>query len=139
MKRRTLIGAALAASCLSFAKAYHLNLCLEQSCSPGNHPDMVRILCKLVGDPESAAWIGRCYLALPGVHTDVAHLLGDPSLRFLQNALSASSSVLVRFYEQQRATDFHSGDIIVLDNWILARSEVHVCAALAVLREGGVG
>ena len=134
MKRRTFTVATLAALCAPFAGAYNLKMGFEQSCSSGHRADLAEILCRLVRDPESAAWIGRRYLAMPGAHSDVRILLDDQCMHFLQRASSGSSSSLTSAFHQQRVSDFSNGDVVLLDNWILARSEVHVFAALALLQ-----
>lgn len=136
MRRRTFVTATLAALCSPFAGAYVSGFDQDCGVATGNRTHTIEFLRRLVGDPESAAWIGRRYLAMPGAHTELGRLLGDPCMHFLQPPHTGSSSTLTDAFQAQRACDFLSGDVIVLDNWVLARSEVHVCAALALLQGG---
>jgi hypothetical protein len=134
MKRRTFAAAVLAAFCTPLIDASGIKKEPGNACSFGHQADIAEILRQLVGDTDDAAWIGRRYLAGSKADSNIDTLLHDPSMRFLNRTSPVTSSALTGAFHAQRASDFSSGNVIILDNWMLARSEVHVCAVLALLQ-----
>jgi len=117
----------------SLGNAGKVPLEADRSLLPAQVPDIPEILRQLVGDPRNAEWIGQRYLAESRAVLNEDTLRADRSMRFFRARSSASSSALTDAFRAQRVSDFAKGDVILVDNWILARCEVHVFALLALL------
>lgn len=88
---------------------------------------IVAELNQLFSDPDSARAVGRRYLELHPEQADLQVLLNGARL-----GSEIHRSSLKEALDHQRKQDFLRGDTIVLDGWLLARSEVYVCAILAL-------
>ena len=84
---------------------------------------------RITGNSDNARWIGKRYLATTAAEIDLDTLISDRSMALIRNA---SLSDIGTAYVKQRASDFLHGDVLIIDNHMLARSEVHVCAILAL-------
>jgi hypothetical protein len=89
-------------------------------------------LAQIFERPASAIVIGRRYLdRYPDDHA---------SLALASELLRASRGEPARAHLDLRARirrDFERGDSVLLDGWILARSECRACAAVALSAAGG--
>lgn len=79
-------------------------------------------------DPASARAIGRRYLDLAPGEADRSHLLKllhlpDPRLQAWPKR-----DDLVRHLGALRDREFFSGDSVLIDGWVLSRSEARICA-----------
>lgn len=81
---------------------------------------------RLFSDPAGAAEVGRRYLAAYPSKNSRAALLADLIETNSMCAPSASEHPFALW--QQR--DFRDGAVVQLDGWILARTEVSLCALL---------
>lgn len=88
---------------------------------------IVADLDQLFADPDSARAVGRRYLELHPEHADLQVLLNGARL-----GSDIHRSLLKEALDHQRRQDFLRGDTIVLDGWLLARSEIYVCTILAL-------
>jgi hypothetical protein len=86
----------------------------------------------LFSDPQGAREIGRRYLAL---FPEAADLQDFKNSLLPEDEGNSPDRIRARLAELRRS-DFAAGRTIVLDGWILARSEVQACALLAVLPRG---
>ena len=81
----------------------------------------------VLGDVRGARAIGLCYLrAYPTDLRGIRSLLD----RLKQCACRADVS---RMLGQMREWDFEQGDVVLLDGWILARTEARTCATALFL------
>ncbi|HTO82362.1 MAG TPA: hypothetical protein VMQ73_09010 [Methylomirabilota bacterium] len=84
----------------------------------------------LFRDRPSAERIGRRYLASLTAEPDRnAILAASPRL---DRALAAPVEQTARQLRQAIAVDFRHGDVAVVDGWVLAKSEAHLCALVAL-------
>ena len=88
----------------------------------------------LLGDLRGAREIGARYLALEPAErsADVLarHLLRDPH----KIAFSVTDTAALRqALAAGRTRDFASGDTVIIDGWILARTEARLCALAAIV------
>jgi hypothetical protein len=103
------------------------------TCSPPIDPAVAKLR-SLVTDPAGARCIGQLYLRQAPAEQDPAHLASlilsslqlssDNPLRLRRRALSKLFSVGVR-------ADFAAGRTVILDGWVLSRTEARVCALWA--------
>lgn len=92
---------------------------------------VVAKLRSIVSDPIGARCIGQIYLGQASAENDPTHLASlilsslrltsQDSLRFQRGALSKLFGAAVR-------ADFAAGRTVVLNGWILSRTEARVCA-----------
>ena len=95
--------------------------------------DLASALTTLFKDPEGASAVGRRYLALHPDEADADRLseaLFDTAQPFRPTAKTLRSDL-----SRQRECDFRDGDVVILDGWLLARSEARVCALTALLQQ----
>jgi len=75
---------------------------------------------------SSMEFVGRAYLAEYGTSQIIAALAHDPALEILRSG--QSHSMLLRRAKQ----DFADGNIVLVDGWMLSRTEAHICALAAL-------
>jgi hypothetical protein len=101
-------------------------------------PPLAARLAALFSAPESAAILGRAYLAEAPAEADpdglVARILPESSARELAALDGERLRALVA--ERQRG-DFAAGRTFVLDGWVLSRTELRLCALAALSRPVG--
>ena len=101
-------------------------------------PPLAARLAALFSAPESAAILGRAYLAEAPAEADpdglVARILPESSARELAALDGERLRALVA--ERQRG-DFAAGRTVALDGWILSRTELRLCALAALSRPVG--
>jgi hypothetical protein len=83
----------------------------------------------LFGDLDSARSIGKRYLALYPNGKDRALLLAE----HIQIAQLRTSGELIKVLAGKRELDFQNSKTVLIDGWILARTEVEVCALTVLL------
>lgn len=88
----------------------------------------------LFGSPASAARIGAEYLRQYPDCAEWPRLMADAGID-IESALLNRRERAAAFAEA-RGRDFLAGHTVVLDGWVLARSEVACCGILAVLATG---
>jgi hypothetical protein len=112
--RRTLLAAAAAALLVSFRRGRaEVPLCDR--------------LARLFRHPESARVVGAAYLRLVREEADVEQLAA-----LLEAELGeAEGAALERRLAAQQRADFGAGRTVVVEGWILSRTEARVCALLA--------
>jgi len=80
-------------------------------------------------DPRSAVAIGQRYLALHPAEADVERLKAS-----LFDGLDVARTAALRArLAEGRRRDFASGRTVIVDGWILARTELRACALLTLL------
>lgn len=89
----------------------------------------------LFGSPDSAAEIGVEYLRQFPDCTQWSRLLADAGVDLETPRLDRHERAAA--FDDVRRRDFLAGHTVVLDGWVLARSEVACCGILAVLEAGG--
>jgi hypothetical protein len=139
MKRRTFVAGFLTALCSLFGNNGNAKNEADDHVLANRYAAIAENLCRLVRDPRNAMWIGQRYLAESRAVLNEDTLRADRSMRFFRARSSASSSALTEAFRAQRVSDFAKGDVILVDNWILSRCEVHVFALLALLQGEPVG
>ena len=95
--------------------------------------DLASALTTLFKDPEGAAAIGRRYLALYPEEADAEHLAA--ALFQAPKPPRATTDALRSELSHQRQQDFRDGDVVVVDGWLLARSEARACALSTLLQQ----
>ena len=89
----------------------------------------VRAFFQIFEDVSAPRVIGRRYLETYPSESDPdflwAQVLGDLA--------SGDSAALASKLRESRQRDFHNDDIVILDGWILARSEARTCALTLLL------
>jgi hypothetical protein len=87
---------------------------------------------RLVGifrEPASARAIGRAYLRQAPEEADAARLL---ALIHPGDCAALSASELRRAVAARQRADFAAGRTVLLDGWVLSRTEARLCALAAV-------
>ncbi len=83
---------------------------------------------RLFSHPADAAEVGRRYLAAYPAKTSRAALLAD--LIETNSACSGGACASEHPFARWQQRDFRDGAVVQLDGWILARTEVSLCALL---------
>jgi hypothetical protein len=91
--------------------------------------DLTSQLNALFSAPSDAIALGRRYLALHPAMAARERLMRNLGVASDGSRLKAP---LLEIVSRARDTDFRDGNMVVLDGWILARSEIAVCALLAL-------
>ncbi len=84
-------------------------------------------LAQLFTRPDSAIVIGRRYLSREPGEGPPRALASD-----LQRASAGDPAAARTDLRDRVRRDFERGDTVLLDGWVLARSECHACAAVAL-------
>jgi len=101
---------------------------------PGvGRPDPVSRLIPLLAGPESAASVGRAYLALHPEERSLALLAGLLRLDAAAEGPDRRPQDLRRALSRRIRRDFQRGDVVRVRGWMLSRSEARVAAAAALL------
>jgi hypothetical protein len=87
----------------------------------------------LVGRRESAQRVGRRYLAMLPGDTDRSQILKtSPTLDRAMRATRRQPEVAARLLRQSIDDDFRQANTVVVDGWVLARTEARLCAIIAL-------
>jgi len=86
-------------------------------------------LLELYGDLDSPRVVGKRYLALYPQEKPGALLLAAR----IQSSQPRTSHALRKLLTRQRECDFQNGEIVMIDGWVLSRTEVAVCALTVLL------
>jgi hypothetical protein len=101
--------------------------------SPAADPAVAKLR-SLVTDPAGARCIGQMYLRQAPAEQDPTHL-ASLLLSSLQlsshDALRLRRRALARLFSVGVRADFAAGRTVVLDGWMLSRTEARVCALWA--------
>ena len=124
MKRRTFLLTSIV-SISGFVLERLLSLNINRS--PSSEDSFKRQLGALFSNVDDAKQIGERYLTLNPHEADLGVLLDGAGITSVDSIKAMKHSI-----SERRKQDFLRGDTIVLDGWILARSEVYVCAILAI-------
>ncbi len=81
--------------------------------------------------PESACNVGRAYLATAEGNAGTADWNAHFAME-LEKQLHHPDADLRPWFRQRVSRDFEEGRVVCLDGWILAETEVEVCALLAL-------
>lgn len=92
---------------------------------------VTRELVGLFSDPGSAEHIGRRYLALYPDRADLHSLLHELGPQLTATA-SRHDPLLRDHVSDQQRQDFARGDTVLIDNWILSRTEASLCALATI-------
>jgi hypothetical protein len=82
-------------------------------------------------DRQAAEKVGRRYLAIAPSEANVGSLLEHLGLAASPSDDGDEHRTHTRFAERRRR-EFANGDTVVIDGWILARSEARLCALIAL-------
>jgi len=83
----------------------------------------------LFSDLDPARSLGKRYLDLYPQGTQRALILAE----HIQSAQLRTSNELKKMLVRQRELDFQNGRTVLIDGWLLARTEVEVCALTILL------
>jgi hypothetical protein len=86
-------------------------------------------LVRLYSNPENARILGRKYLQINPEKSSIKILLEDLKINGAL-ALDMNPTMFYRNIARQKELDFIHGNVVVVDNWILARSEASACSFL---------
>ena len=92
---------------------------------------LTRALTGLFSTPANARAIGLCYLRAYPERSDRCLLLADLGLDAAGTGAHDVPS-LRRHLRDGQQRDFIAGDTVVVNRWILSRSEASLCALLAL-------
>jgi len=87
------------------------------------------LLREIFGDRAAAKALGEAYLRRYPIPPDPADVMRD----LFEDHFPRDASALARLVSERRVRDFGEGRTIVLDGWILARSEAQLCALTVLL------
>src|SRR5680860_850446 len=91
--------------------------------------EIKRRLLELFTNQDAPRILGKRYLDLyPHYRTD-AFLLA----KRIQSVRPQTSMALKKMLTRQRESDFHNGKTVIIDGWLLARTEVEACALTVIL------
>lgn len=127
-RRRLILGIAALASLA--AGRIGLNFVgTRQTAESQDGADAVRRLTSLFSDRNAAKEVGRRYLVLESNEADIAVLLAalpanepDINMRTLRAAI-----------QRRRERDFREGNVVLIDGWVMARTEARLCALAALV------
>ena len=88
-----------------------------------------RCLFELFTDLDAARFLGKRYLDLYPQETRQALLLAA----HIETAQIRTSKRLRKLLALRRERDFRNGEMVIVDGWLLARTEVEACALTALL------
>lgn len=91
-----------------------------------------RRLSGLVPDPELASVVGRAYLRAYPDRGEWRVLLADSGLAWPRKGMPGDARSIRHDLDSRRCRDFLDGNTVILDGWVLARSEVSLCALVAI-------
>ena len=91
--------------------------------------DMKGYLLELFTDQDAPYLLGKRYLDLYPHHQAHAFLLAER----IQAVQPRTAMALKKMLSRQRESDFHYGQTITIDGWLLARTEAEVCALTVLL------
>lgn len=91
--------------------------------------DMKRCLLELFTDQDAPYLLGKRYLDLYPHHKTEVFLLAER----IQSLQPPTAMVLKKMLRRQRESDFHNGETITIDGWLLARTEAEACALTVLL------
>lgn len=86
-------------------------------------------LLELFTDQEAPRFLGKRYLDLYPQHRARTLLLAKQ----IQLVRPQTSLALKTMLTRQRESDFHNGETVLIDGWLLARTEVEACALTVIL------
>jgi hypothetical protein len=87
------------------------------------HQPLARALRTILGDPDAARALGRAYLGRePGAVHGVMELARD-----LMAAAARGPEAVRRRVAMRRECDWRAGNVVVVDGWVLARTEAELC------------
>lgn len=95
------------------------------------HTELRLSLERIIGDRDGARQLGALYLTRhPATVDDLLRESGGfPAAAFGAHGRKALARALI----DRRTADFAAGRTVVLDGWVVARSEAQVCALLCLL------
>ena len=91
--------------------------------------ELKKSLLGLFSNLDSPRVVGKRYLSLYPQDKPGALLLAAR----IQSAQPRTSHALRKLLTQQRECDFRNGEIVVIDGWVLSRTEVAVCSLIVLL------
>ena len=91
--------------------------------------ELKQCLLGVFGDLDSPRILGKRYLALYPHEKQRALLLAAR----IQSSQPRTSSALRELLARQREFDFQNDEIVIIDGWLLSRTEVEVCALTILL------
>ena len=106
-------------------------LSIDTSDKASDDTALAKVLVGLFSDPDGAAFIGRSYIELYPERAEQESLLHDLGSE-LTGPASRNDPRLREFVSYRQQRDFERGDTVIINNWILSRSEVSLCALAAI-------
>ncbi|MEE9494522.1 MAG: hypothetical protein V3W04_14230 [Gammaproteobacteria bacterium] len=91
---------------------------------------LARNLSRLFSSPKNASAIGQRYIELYPEKMSSTQLANDLGDEIIKLALSGDNMLKQRIARQQQ-NDFSEGNTVIVNNWILSRTEASVCALIA--------
>ena len=88
-------------------------------------------LTEVFSDLEGMQEIGRRWLEINFNEMTHSQMLR----RLISRSLPQEPEDLRRYIAEARERDFQNDDIVIVDGWILSRTEVHICALAFLLGE----
>jgi len=93
--------------------------------------DVGYVLSRLFSDPENARAIGARYLAQYPERSDRDSIVADLGLPSPESGKYKKDALKNWIAESQRR-DFAAGKTVMVNNWILSRTEANLCALIAL-------
>lgn len=121
LRRRFLVLLSATPFCISRVFARPVND------SPYENNQLKQLIESLFTDISSARTVGLKYLAQ---HPKSASSAIERVQQYVRPVVSGESGDLRECLVKQQKNDFASGDSIIIDGWVFARSEADLCATL---------
>lgn len=127
-RREMLLGAtALACLPLSVRFAFAHRALPPEATAPHQH--LRSMLMNIFPDPAAPQALGQAYLERYPAEADVRLLMRS----FQDDADLPEARDLAQRLGERRSRDFRDGDTVVVEGWVLARSEARLCALTVLL------
>lgn len=91
--------------------------------------NMKRVLLELFTDQDAPRLLGKRYLELYPQHRTHAFLLA----KRIQSVQPPTTMALKKMLTRLREANFYNGETVIIDGWLLARTEVEACALTFLL------
>ena len=96
---------------------------------------LARRIAESLSNPDSAWAVGRTYLQIHPQEAHVGHLVNaivGNIARSDAHRLLTDEGALRNVLHDRRLQDFEKGELVTIDGWFLARSELRRCALIVV-------
>lgn len=131
MTRRTFLFFTFIGTLINWTSGYPIETLLQQN--RANIDDSLKMLTRLFSDLEIPKALGRRYLEVYPSDSNRAELLRDLFPPDLRSPTARNLNHLKRYLVSRRERDFQEECSVLLDGWVLARTEARVCALIALM------